>query len=276
MNPLHVPLAAMLLVLFLSSQARTQDPAEKKADDKADRGRKILQEALDKRGGRKALEAIRDFVLTLEGKREAGQNQPMAVQAVRKVLYGETSCLLDDTTATAGGFRMRWKITISGNQGYKQTRIGGGRMSPQAVARHWAGHHRSTLGILRALLDQGSRFTFVSKDKVEVKIKDRDKDKVEIIETEVVRIFRKGEPPLDVDVDPDTGYFLRVRWKERPRSGAQPEAMEILYGEFRSLEGLKGMPIRAVFRNPGKAKDTRKTVSMKVNTGLTMKDFPLQ
>lgn len=270
MNPLHAPLAAALLVLFLSSPARSQEPPENKADDKADKGRKILQEALDKRGGKMALEAIQDFVLTLEGRSERGKNQPWAVRAVRKVLYGKTPCLMDDSTRSAGGSRMRLKITLCGNQGFLQSRIGGVRLSSQDVARHWAGHHRSTLGILRALLDPEIRITFVGKDKV------KDKDQVKDIETDVVRIFRKGEPPLDADVIPDTGLIPRVRWKERPRSGAPPQPKEILYGEFRDLEGLKGVPTRADFRNPGVQKSTRKTVSVKVNTGLTVKDFPLE
>jgi hypothetical protein len=240
--------------------------ARAQSDEEAARGRKILEAALAKRGGREALEKIKDYEFTMTGTMRSASAGEAKIHAVRKVLFGETPCLLDRARVTfpASGQEIPQEITLKGREGRRRTRLEGKRLSESEVAEQWAGFHRSSVGILRALLDRGAEFEAVGPGKVGEKT------------TEVIRVLRPHEPPLEVDIHPDSGCFLRVRWQERPRSGAPPVPQEILYGDFRALGSLAGEPFKAEVRVGGSTVSKRRTEAAKVNVGLKPSDFPLE
>ena len=259
----HHPLTCFLVLSLAAAILFPSMPARCGPGDEEEKGRTILIDSLEKRGGRKALEAIKDYELLLKGTGKASSGAVRQVTTTRKVLYGKEPCLIHDSVIKAGGSRYLARFTLKGSKGYYQTKFGGQPLHASAVAKQWAGHHRSSLGILRVLLTPEIKVDYVGKGEVREKT------------TEVIRIRRKGEPPLKVDVDPETGFFLRVRWKERPKSGAPPEPHEILYGDFQDFGGLKGIPARAEVRISGGLVMSRKTGSAKVNTGLKPSDFKM-
>jgi len=235
---------------------------DEKRDALEKNGRALLEQALEKRGGMKALEVIKDYVVTMSGITRLGNGKDAKVKATRIVLLGEVPCLRYEAKVRLSESQDTVvRYTLKGEKGYEQNRFGGRVRSPHWVTQQWASYHRSSIAVLRALLDPKVKVEYVGKDRV------RDR------ETEVIRVIRPKEPPLDVDVEPATGYFHRVRWRERPPNGAPPIPWEIRYGGFENLGHLKGVPTKAEVRVGGEVLMTRKTSSIKVNVGLKPEDF---
>jgi hypothetical protein len=256
----------ILVAVFLLAW---QDFAPAQGDEEQEvpvkNGRRLLERALEKRGGTKALEVIKDYVVAMTGTTGTRGGGVAKVNATRMVLLGEVPCLRYDAKVRLSETENTvLRITLKGDRGYKQTRVAGEAQSAAWVKKQWAGYHRSSIAVLRGLLDPKVKVEYVGKDAVRNR------------ETEVIRILRPGEPPLDVDVDPTTGYFHRVRWRERPRSGAPPIAHEIQYGGFTSLGRLRGIPTKAEVSMAGKVVMTRTTNSIKVNVGLKAEDFGVE
>jgi len=256
---LTLVLSAVLALLATSGQSEEKPGASEK------NGRALLEQALEKRGGMKALEVIKDYVVALSGIGQAQSGQRVKITATRMVLFGKVPCLRYEAKIRLSEDK-RWvqRITLKGEKGYFQTRVSGQSQPSAWVSKQWAAYHRSSIAVLRVLLDPKVKVEYVGKDKV------RDR------ETEVIRILRPQEPPLDVDIDPDTGFFHRVRWSERPPSGASPIPHEIGYGGFTNLGHLKGIPTKAEVRMAGEVVTTRTTNSIKVNVGLKAEDFGVE
>ncbi|MBN2490737.1 MAG: hypothetical protein JXQ29_07805 [Planctomycetes bacterium] len=253
----------LLAVLCSGWPARAGDDP---ADEAAAKGRRILEAALERRGGRAALEGIRDFELTMTGTGKSAAAETAEIHAVRKVLLGKTRCLSDRVRITfpGAGQELLQQLVLRGKEGSLRTRLGGRRLSSDEVQGRWAGFHRSSVGILRALLDEETTIEAAGAGEVNGKA------------TEVVRVHRPGEPPLAVDVDPESGCFLRVRWRERPRSGAPPAPHEIRYRDHRPFGSLKGEPFSAEERVDGAVVTTRRTEAVRINLGLKPSDFELE
>jgi hypothetical protein len=254
---------AMTMVLsafLLLGSPSARDDQEQDAPEK--NGRAVLEQALEKRGGMEALKVIKDYVVAMSGTTRLGNGKQAKVKATRIVLLGEVPCLRYEAKVQLSEDQDTvLRHTLKGQKGYAQDRFGGHVKTSHWVTKQWASYHRSSIAVLRTLLDPKIKVEYVGKDQVRGR------------ETEVIRILRPQEPPLDVDIEPATGYFHRVRWRDRPSSGAPPVPWEIRYGGFESLGHLKGVPTKAEVRVAGNVIMTRKTSSIKVNVGFEVKDF---